>query len=146
MYDAYNYIFLAKASDITPYWFSKIWAWNISLKLVCFGQLVWKNKILTWDNLCKRGLFGLGRCVMCKNELENVRYLFLICLFAIYIWNGVMKILNISAQWKSNSIENCLVEWTLKYKVYHSLPFYIFSQIWRSRNSYIFEAFFVDIH
>lgn len=29
--------------------------------------LAWKDKTLTWENLKKRDLNGLGQCVLCRN-------------------------------------------------------------------------------
>lgn len=40
------------------------------------GWLVWKNKILAWDNMYKRGFYCPSRCYLCLGSIENVLHLF----------------------------------------------------------------------
>jgi len=54
----------------TKWWFNAIWKWFSPLNVKLFFWLVLENKILTWDNLVKRGRNGPGRCALC-NEVEE---------------------------------------------------------------------------
>jgi hypothetical protein len=46
-------------------WYLELWKWKIPLKVKLFCWLMFENKILTWDNLTKRGIIGPSRCVLC---------------------------------------------------------------------------------
>ena len=55
--------------------------WNKALpnKISCFFWLDIRNRILTWENLQKRGISGPGICVLCCSNEEIVEHLFSIC-------------------------------------------------------------------
>jgi zinc-binding in reverse transcriptase len=50
--------------------------------------LVRKNKILTKENLIKRGWQGSSKCMFCSNS-ENVDHLFVVCPFVKCIWHWI---------------------------------------------------------
>lgn len=54
-----------------------------------FPWLMVQNKILTIDNLMKKGWAMVNRCVMCKAEIETVSHLFKKCRTSIAIYNQV---------------------------------------------------------
>ena len=58
--------------------FSTIWNANIPLKIRIFLWLAKQNKILTRDNLGKKGWIGDQSCVFCTSQ-ESVSHLFLLC-------------------------------------------------------------------
>jgi zinc-binding in reverse transcriptase len=62
-----------------------LWELKLSLKVRCFLWLVIQNKVLTTDNLCRKGWVGPLSCVFCSNN-ESVNHLFLICLFLFDFW------------------------------------------------------------
>ncbi|CAL1355220.1 unnamed protein product [Linum trigynum] len=49
--------------------------------------MVFYKKILTLDNLKKRGFNLPNRCALCKDEEESVNHLFVSCTFANETWN-----------------------------------------------------------
>ena len=53
-----------------------IWNSNLPRKICCFIWLALMNKLLTWDNLQKRGWTGLGICALCSKDVESVEHLF----------------------------------------------------------------------
>ena len=74
--ETYAYIISLSVVEGTSkdFWpFSQI---RIPPKVLLFGWLVWRNKILTWDSLMHRGFQDPGWCVLCNNEVESVEHLF----------------------------------------------------------------------
>ena len=61
--------------------FQVLWKFNIPEKIRCFIWLLIKNKVLTWDQLIKRGSQGPSCCQLCKKEEETAQHLFLECHF-----------------------------------------------------------------
>ena len=53
-----------------------LWSGMMSKKIGCFIWLVFRNKILTWDNLQKRGWYGPGICALYYNDEESVLHIF----------------------------------------------------------------------
>lgn len=69
--------------------FKKFWNIKVPLKIRIFLWLFLKNKILTKDNLYKRGWRkGDKICQFCCRE-ESIQHLFFDCPFAKLIWNVV---------------------------------------------------------
>jgi zinc-binding in reverse transcriptase len=58
---------------------------SISLKIKVFIWLVTQNKILTRDNLMKRGWVELTQYTLCNNT-EIITHLFLTCDLASQVW------------------------------------------------------------
>ena len=56
-----------------------IWSGALPNKISCFIWLVLENKILTWDNLQRRGWTGPGMCALCKSKDECTRHMFSMC-------------------------------------------------------------------
>ena len=68
--------------------FRFIWGVRLPLKVKIFLWLVLKGKILTKDNLLRRGWSGDEACVFCGMD-ENINHLFLVCSLSKFIWNIV---------------------------------------------------------
>jgi len=61
----YRYILLSMQGDMHINWFYKVWQWHMPTKKIKkIGWLLWRNRILTWENLWKKGFVGTGRCPM----------------------------------------------------------------------------------
>ncbi|KAG8060373.1 hypothetical protein GUJ93_ZPchr0002g26796 [Zizania palustris] len=72
-----------------------VWGLKVPLKIKIFLWLAYKNKILTRDNLVKRGWKGdIKNCVFCCRE-ESVQHLFFDCSVAKFIWRMVYTCFNI---------------------------------------------------
>ena len=66
-----------------------LWKLNIPEKIRCFIWLLLKNKVLTWDQLNKRGIQGPSYCFLCKKGDETAQHLFLDCLFTKSTFDAV---------------------------------------------------------
>jgi len=65
----------------TNFWYTDLWQWKIPLKIKLFVWLLLEQKLLTWDNLVKRGFLGPSMCALCGVEGENAKHLFVDCVF-----------------------------------------------------------------
>lgn len=72
----YNFI---QKGGISETKFVMLWRIKISLKVKILGWLVLMKKVLTWDNLVKRGWSGEITCPLCLDESEIIDYLFWNC-------------------------------------------------------------------
>lgn len=66
-----------------------IWEWKVPPRIRVFGWLTSLNRILTIDNLIKKGWTLVNRCPMRKLNLESVQHLFNECPFAINLYQDL---------------------------------------------------------
>jgi hypothetical protein len=79
-----------------------LWKLKIPLRIKVFDWLVIKNRVLTRDNLKKKGWKGSGLCEFC-DSLESQNNLFFVCPLSRYVWNLVGVELNLDAMPRSLS-------------------------------------------
>ena len=60
--------------------YTSLWSKSLPCKIGCFLWLVLRNKVLTWDNLQKKGKIGPGICSLCLACEEIVLHLFSRCM------------------------------------------------------------------
>jgi hypothetical protein len=107
------------------------------------------NKILTGENLNKRGFSGPFRCALCNISLENSEHLFLNCNFTRQVMNCIYKELipNVA---NPTSTRSLLGKWAKQYKgsfkgkqkfsiVWKASIKFVCWQIWLTRNKKIFK-------
>jgi hypothetical protein len=94
--------------DASVFWYCEIWDWMLPLKIKLFVWLLLEKKILTWENLSKRGFEGPSRCVLCGINEENTNHLFVECRFTKDIWFIVLKELRLESRWEGEKIVDCL--------------------------------------
>ncbi|XP_078168507.1 uncharacterized protein LOC144563006 [Carex rostrata] len=61
---------------------AKIWKLTAPMRILIFGWLVIKNRILTTNNLTRKGWELPNICYLCRKEAESVRHLFHACNFS----------------------------------------------------------------
>ena len=144
----YDSIVLSSNPPVGCILFDLIWNGTIPRKICCFIWLALSNKVLTWDNLQKRGWTKPGICFLCYANEENIRHLFLNC----PIWKNVLNLLcdqfHITPIVHNHNLRHFLVSWTdrfLEHSVGCYLPFFIMWIIWKARNLCIFEGRKVSI-
>jgi hypothetical protein len=52
-----------------------MWSWDLALKIKFSSGYLWRNKILTWDNLLCKGWEGPNICLLCAKGPESVNHL-----------------------------------------------------------------------
>jgi hypothetical protein len=60
-------------------WRIQLWKWSCPLKIKLFLWLLLENKILTWENLQRRGWYGPGICCLCGTNEESSQHVFVSC-------------------------------------------------------------------
>lgn len=135
------YMHLLSDSGPGGTWWCDLSIWRISapLKIICFFWLMMNKRILTWDQLCKRGWSGPGLCALCKKESEDINHIFIQCLVTVMIWHYVCAELQVSMTWRHSSLSLCFDRWIIEHKRHKSLPLFICWGVWLLRNGIIFE-------
>ncbi|OVA02896.1 Reverse transcriptase zinc-binding domain [Macleaya cordata] len=59
------------------------------MKVGFFLWLLNQEKLLTQDNLQRRGWNFPNHCYLCEEETETVRHLFIECKYSKEVWNGI---------------------------------------------------------
>jgi hypothetical protein len=63
-----------------------------------------ENRILTWDNLIKRGFVGPSRCFLCGEEEETINHLMVKCPFTKDVWKYLLKVLKFQKKWDGGQL------------------------------------------
>jgi hypothetical protein len=74
---------------------SHLWKIKLPLKIRVFLWLLYKEAILTNDNLVKRNWYGNIMCYFCNN-LETIHHLFFDCALAKFLWRVIQLTLRLS--------------------------------------------------
>ncbi|CAN0825732.1 hypothetical protein LINGRAHAP2_LOCUS482 [Linum grandiflorum] len=121
-----------------------IWMIEVPTKVQCFMWLLFYGRILTLDNLQRRGLIAPNWCVLCRRNAESVSHIFLSCSFAKRIWRWFSLMLSIFGPFHYQmhhvitgwNFMNCASEFTPVKRVFlHSLCW----NIWLERNNRVFR-------
>jgi hypothetical protein len=99
-----------------------MWSWDLAFKIKLFTWLATKNKILTWENLQKKGWERLSFCSLCSKDSEIVLHLFVNFSFTLQLWYILQTTYSLSSPWGGNSLTNCFDSWSKKEKVFNTLP------------------------
>ena len=76
---------LQTQEPVDPAW-NRIWTTRIWPKISTFTWLLYHQRILTWDNLIKRGFQGPSYYPNCQNHEENIQHLMDSCHMADQLW------------------------------------------------------------
>lgn len=117
-------------------------------KVKHFNWTLLKGKILTAENLRKRGIQGPSICCFCRSEEESIQHSFLLCTFAQSCWNQLSsplevqgkydQVLNLQKNWKKDfphprKGKNNLI------RVWKCIPATLCWNLWLARNNYVFN-------
>lgn len=74
---------------VVPVHIPNIWSINVPPRIHFFLWLLFKNKVLTRDNLAKRQHVDDKRCLIC-DELESCQHIFFDCVVAKKVVGGYL--------------------------------------------------------
>ena len=118
-----------------------LWSVTLPRKIGCFLWLVLRNKVLTWDNLQKRGKYGPGICSMCFSNEETVIHLFSRCM----VWKSVLDLIcdqfQLTTPPCADTIAVFMDYWDATYPrhfVLYYIPHHMMWAIWKAQNHAIF--------
>ena len=106
-------------------------------------EAVW-GKVLTLDQLKRRGMTFANRCFMCEKEEEIIDHLLIHCKFAKMLWDLILSIVGISWVFPQ-SVLCTLLAWQgaavgkKRKKIWFAAPLCLFWNLWRARNRLVFE-------
>lgn len=69
------------------YKWSSIWRKDLPSKVSFLVWLIVRDKVLSQENLKKKGIAMAERCALCRNSSENRSHLFQDCPYSFKIWN-----------------------------------------------------------
>lgn len=118
-------------------------------KINFFSWLLAHRKVLTGENLAKRGILGPHRCPLCCSEEETIEHLFIECDYACQMWKLILDPLGAQTP-QNQKIHQTFVTWQNRYpiplsrkkgwkKICMAIPKYICWKIWLARNQCIFQ-------
>ena len=133
---------------VNPRVWNNLWNCSTLPKIDMFTWSLMHERVLTDENLEKRGIDGPFRCPLCTEASENIRYLFLKCPYNISVWDDVLKLLGGGVH-LPDTIQAYFTSWETLYQgeVNHKngvraywlkLPKLICWCIWNERNHRIF--------
>ena len=97
-------------SEDIPYfkqWWHSFRSWQAPYRIIIFYLLVFANRLLTRDNLMKRGMVSPNLYVLCGDAEESHYNLFVTCNSTISIWLFIECILKCSHGWSGNTVSDC---------------------------------------
>ena len=126
-----------------PIW-AKAWIPRLTPKINIFFWLLLQDKILTLDNLAKRGQTIPNRCNLYKHDLETVNHLFIHCPYSSKVWNQLTT--DLGFNWCPLAcIQDFFYQWRSHHQVLNSqlMSSWIFPHfwwgIWKERKNRIFR-------
>jgi hypothetical protein len=133
----------ALSSQGSSFPWKSVWRSKAPPRVAFFVWTAVQNKILTLDNLGRRGLVVVNRCWLCETEAESVDHLLLHCVITNALWNAFFawfglcwvmpcSVKELIACWWSGDHTRSAVMWKM-------VPQCILWCIWRKRNNRCFE-------
>ena len=83
-------------------------------KIKTFLWLMMHRKILTWENLLRKGFIGPLRCCVCEVEEETMNHLPNSCKLAASLWDWMAEIFP-QTDHNRDSIQDTVSRWRVKY-------------------------------
>ena len=116
-----------------------IWRANVPPKVAFFAWEASWGKILTMEQLQRRGYSLANRCVLCLSKEETVDHLLLHCVKTRALWSLLFSLFGVA--WVlSGSVKETLLGWhgafvgKTRKKAWQMAPLCIFWLVWKERN------------
>eukprot|EP00253_Pinus_taeda_P002838 PITA_02838 len=139
--DGYTFLMGKKGWGLPEWWSKNIWKLKCPTKTRIFLWCMLKRKILTWDILQAKFFIGLGRCPLCKLEGESINHLFTSCAVSSRIWEELVCLLKLKAQWGFAPLEMAWSKWWHNHPEgnLRNLPPIFFWGVWLTRNKSVLQ-------
>ena len=115
------------------------------IRLLFFTWLAAHGKILTIENLCRRQIWVLDRCFMCKRAGESMDHLMIHCEYARELWSMIFCLFGIV--WvMPRKVSGLLDCWRRKGSshglntIWNAIPPCLMWLLWRETNQRAFEV------
>jgi hypothetical protein len=142
-FDVWSYYGALQASTRSRFPWKIIWGVKTPRRISFFLWTTARDKILTCDNLIKRGHVLVAWCCMCKKGWETVDHLLIHCEVAAALWGFIFQRFGI--QWVLPAkVIDLLFGWfnglgKHSSDIWNLVPHYLMCSLWQERNSRIFE-------
>ncbi|CAL1393885.1 unnamed protein product [Linum trigynum] len=121
-----------------------VWRAQVPSKICYFLWLVYHNRILTQDNLMRRGWNIASRCTLCEADIETTNHLFRECRFNNSIWSSFMQVLKVFGP-HADEMQNVIHSWPTEdpsawLERFIHLFLHAFTwELWKERNGRMFN-------
>jgi hypothetical protein len=138
-----SYYGALQVSNRSKFPWKMIWGVKAPRRISFFLWTAARGKILTCDNLMKRGHVLAAWCCMCKNGWETADHLLIHCEVAAALWGFVFQRFGI--QWVlPDKVIDLLFGWFNGFgkhssDIWNLVPLCLMWSLWQERNSRIFE-------
>lgn len=93
----------------------KVWKMKVPPRIKIFGWLTYHEKILTAENLQKRGWNLASMCVLCKANVESIRHLFSECPFSLEVYETLTGAFQLpSTNWRRKLQQEGAHKWIVQ--------------------------------
>ena len=130
--------------ETTPFPALSVWNNMVPLKVGFFAWEASWGKVLTLDQLKKRGRPLANRCYLCEEEEETLNHLLVHCPKARMLWDLILAIVGIGWVFPF-SVRQVLLAWQgtkvgkKRKKVWRAMPQCLFWAVWCERNRVVFD-------
>ncbi|KAJ9691054.1 hypothetical protein PVL29_013294 [Vitis rotundifolia] len=128
-----------------------IWRVRVPTKVAFFAWEASWGKVLTLEQLQRRGFSMANRCFLCLSEVETVDHLLLHCGRTRTLWNLLFSLFGVS--WiLSRTVKETLLGWSGAFvgkrrkRAWQMAPLCIFWTVWKERNSITFGNEELSLH
>lgn len=95
--------------------YKKLWDIRATPKIIIFVWLCFRKKILTMDNLQKRGFILANRCQLYKKDYESIDHLFFGCPYVLSLWGTLLR--SFKTSWVlPNEVRNLMEQWQCPFR------------------------------
>eukprot|EP00253_Pinus_taeda_P013691 PITA_13691 len=129
-------------------WYQNVWNSALWPKIKYFLWLIMHRKILTWENLVKRGFIGPSKCPLCEKDEETMNHFLNDCNWTNNLWEWIKGIFKQTDRHR-DSIQDSITNWRTNYSSCNTIntlwrlcPGFIVWNTWKERNRRIFQKEF----
>jgi hypothetical protein len=139
-----SFFHVLSISGVSSFPWKSIWTVKVPPRVSFFVWTITLRKILTLDNLRKRGLIVVGWCCMCKKSEESMDHFLLHCEVARNLWSALFTLFDVTWVMPERVID-LLACWGGRVgtrsvlAVWRIAPLCLMWTIWREQNARCFE-------